>query len=276
MVNRSSRAASPLHRTAMNPMLSARLVDCGAEGARKMPVQRKVFRIEETTRGQRDRRHARWRHFAGRSPGDHGRAEGAARPRRAPRPEIERATIETARRRASCAGSSPRPTRSMSRSTAPSRKSRRCTSTRSGRRPRASPASSTPSWKARNARRSRSCGAAEEIEDAANTLSASLKSEQEQVARARHPGQRAAHLRGLQFPGPHRPAHRQGADDAEIRRGAHRAHDRDLGRHRAFKPYAAAAAAEHDRNAMLHGPKLDGDDGHVIAGRRRRACSPTG
>ena len=75
-------------------------------------------------------------------------------------------------------------------------------------------------------------GAAEDIEDAANTLSASLKREQEQVARARHPGQRAAHLRSLQFPGPHRPAHRQGADDAEIRRGAHRAHDRDLGRHR--------------------------------------------
>ena len=41
-------------------------------------------------------------------------------------------------------------------------------------------------------------------------------------ARPRHPGQRAAHLRGLQFPGSHRAAHRQGAGDAEIRRGTHR------------------------------------------------------
>lgn len=106
-------------------------------------------------------------------------------------------------------------------------------------------------------------GAAEDIEDAANTLSASLKREQEQtlaldiqdnVLRIFEAcnfqdltGQRIAKvLTTLKF------VEERIANMIEIWGGID-----------AFRSYAAAAAAEVDQSAMLHGPRLDGDDGHV-------------
>ncbi|MPZ40288.1 MAG: hypothetical protein GEU95_19955 [Rhizobiales bacterium] len=109
-------------------------------------------------------------------------------------------------------------------------------------------------------------GAAEDIEDAANTLSASLQREQEQalaldiqdnVLRIFEAcnfqdltGQRIAKvLTTLKF------VEERIAQMIEIWGGID-----------AFRTYAAAAAAEADRNAILHGPKLDGDDGHASQG----------
>ena len=51
---------------------------------------------------------------------------------------------------------------------------------------------------------------AEEIDQMAATLLARLKDEQNQALRAGHAGARDQDLRGLQFPGPDRPAHHQG------------------------------------------------------------------
>jgi chemotaxis protein CheZ len=106
-------------------------------------------------------------------------------------------------------------------------------------------------------------GAAEDIEDAANTLSASLKREQEKslaldiqdnVLRIFEAcnfqdltGQRIAKvLTTLKF------VEERVARMIEIWGGVD-----------AFRTYAASASAEIDGVAMLHGPKLDGDDGHV-------------
>jgi len=106
-------------------------------------------------------------------------------------------------------------------------------------------------------------GAAEDIEDAANTLSASLKREQEQslaldiqdnVLRIFEAcnfqdltGQRIAKvMTTLKF------VEERIAHMIEIWGGID-----------AFKTYAVAPAAELDRNRMLHGPKLADDDGHV-------------
>ena len=104
--------------------------------------------------------------------------------------------------------------------------------------------------------------AAEDIEDAANTLSASLKREQEKSLAADIQdnvlrileacnfqdltGQRIAKvLTTLQF------VEERIAHMVEIWGGID-----------AFKPYAAAAA-DINRNPLLQGPKLDGDEGHV-------------
>ena len=58
-------------------------------------------------------------------------------------------------------------------------------------------------------------------------------------ARAGYPGSRDADFRGLQFPGPHRPAHHQCDGDAEVRRGARRAADGRSGSGiEQFKPVA--------------------------------------
>jgi chemotaxis protein CheZ len=106
-------------------------------------------------------------------------------------------------------------------------------------------------------------GAAEDIEDAANTLSASLKREQEKslaldiqdnVLRIFEAcnfqdltGQRIAKvLTTLKF------VEDRIAHMIEIWGGIE-----------AFKTYAAAAAADLERNGMLHGPKLDDDEDHV-------------
>jgi chemotaxis protein CheZ len=106
-------------------------------------------------------------------------------------------------------------------------------------------------------------GAAEDIEDAANTLSASLKREQEKslaldiqdnVLRIFEAcnfqdltGQRIAKvLTTLKF------VEDRIAHMIEIWGGID-----------AFKAYAAAAATDLDRNRLLHGPKLDDDDDHV-------------
>ncbi len=105
-------------------------------------------------------------------------------------------------------------------------------------------------------------GAAEDIEDAANTLSASLQRDQEKslaldiqdnVLRIFEAcnfqdltGQRIAKvLTTLKF------VEERIAHMVEIWGGID-----------AFKPYAAAAA-DIDRNALLHGPKLKDDEGHV-------------
>jgi chemotaxis protein CheZ len=106
-------------------------------------------------------------------------------------------------------------------------------------------------------------GAAEDIEDAANTLSASLQRQQEQalaldiqdnVLRIFEAcnfqdltGQRIAKvLTTLKF------VEDRIAHMIEIWGGID-----------AFRTYTAAAATDPDRGAMLHGPKLDGDEGHV-------------
>jgi len=105
-------------------------------------------------------------------------------------------------------------------------------------------------------------GAAEDIEDAANTLSASLKRDQEKslaldiqdnVLRILEAcnfqditGQRIAKvLTTLKF------VEERITHMVEIWGGID-----------AFKPYAAAAA-DINRNTLLHGPKLDDDEGHV-------------
>jgi chemotaxis protein CheZ len=105
-------------------------------------------------------------------------------------------------------------------------------------------------------------GAAEDIEDAANTLSASLKRDQEKslaldiqdnVLRILEAcnfqdltGQRISKvLTTLQF------VEERIAHMIEIWGGID-----------AFRPYAAAAT-DINRNPLLHGPKLDGDEGHV-------------
>jgi chemotaxis protein CheZ len=106
-------------------------------------------------------------------------------------------------------------------------------------------------------------GAAEDIEDAANTLSACLRNHQEKslaldiqdsVLRVFEAcnfqdltGQRIAKvLTTLQF------VEERVAAMIDIWGGID-----------AFKTYAAQAESEIDRNSMLHGPKLDGDEGHV-------------
>ena len=106
-------------------------------------------------------------------------------------------------------------------------------------------------------------GAAEDIEDAANNLSASLKNQQEKalaldiqdsVLRIFEAcnfqdltGQRIAKvLTTLKF------VEERVATMIEIWGGID-----------AFKTYAAQAEGEIDRNKMLHGPKLEGDEGHV-------------
>jgi chemotaxis protein CheZ len=106
-------------------------------------------------------------------------------------------------------------------------------------------------------------GAAEHIEDAANTLSASLKRQQEQslaldiqdnVLRIFEAcnfqdltGQRIAKvLTTLKF------VEDRIAHMIEIWGGID-----------AFRTYTVEAAAELDRNKMLHGPKLDDDENHV-------------
>jgi chemotaxis protein CheZ len=106
-------------------------------------------------------------------------------------------------------------------------------------------------------------GAAEAIEDAANTLSASLKREQEKslaldiqdnVLRIFEAcnfqdltGQRIAKvLTTLKF------VEERVAHMIEIWGGID-----------AFRSYTVAAETERDRNSLLHGPKLDDDKGHV-------------
>ena len=106
-------------------------------------------------------------------------------------------------------------------------------------------------------------GAAEDIEDAANTLSASLKRQQEQALALNMQdnvlrifeacnfqdltGQRIAKvLTTLKF------VEERIAHMIEIWGGID-----------AFRTYTATAATDLNGDATLHGPKLDGDDGHV-------------
>ena len=96
--------------------------------------------------------------------------------------------------------------------------------------------------------------AAEAIDEAANTLSASLRQKQEQALAGDVRDHVVPDIRGLQFPRPQRPAHRQGADDAEIRRGPREPHAGNLGRPR--------------RPQGLHG---SGGVGRNAAGRRPQA-----
>ena len=214
-----------------------------------MPVQRKVFRIEQIGMA------------AGPAAAGCCRRPGIRRTRRNPRPSCRRcATLIERRgggrappsprrsaRRASCASSRSETERHpRAPSPAPSRRSRRCTCRRLRRwrsRPRVTRELDAVVDGAERATQ-QILDAAEDIEDAANTLSASLKHGPGAGARAGHPGSRDPHLRGLQFPGPQRPAHHQGARDAEVHRGAHRAHDGDLGRRlTAFSQDTVAAIA---------------------------------
>ena len=126
-------------------------------------------------------------------------------------------------------------------------------------------ASSTRSSAAPSARSNRFSPPRKTIDEAANTLSAILKREQDQALAAGHPRSGRAHLRSLQFSGPRRPAHRQGDGDAEIRRGTHRAHDGDLGRHRRVQGHTPPAAAAERQGAGAH---------QRPEARRRRRATP--
>ena len=74
--------------------------------------------------------------------------------------------------------------------------------------PRAPAASLPRSSAAPSGRRSRSCRRPRRSTRPPHTLAASLKSAPRAGPRPRHPGPRGADFRGLQFPGPHRPARR--------------------------------------------------------------------
>ena len=216
------------------------------------------------------------RHFARRSQRDPGRAEGAARPRRAPRPERRAPTIETGGaeelRRAQVRDrrhpSRAQPHQAGNRGAARQR-------IRAGRR-RASPASSTPWWRARNARPSRSWAPPKtsrtpptpcrRASSASRNKSLALDI-QDNVLRIFEAcnfqdltGQRIAKV----------------LDDAEIRRGAHRAHDRDLGRHRRLQDLCRARPRSDRPQRHAARPEARRRRRPRVAGRRRRACSPTG
>ena len=87
----------------------------------------------------------------------------------------------------------------------------------------------------------------------------------EQRLRRRDPRPHRRALRGLQFPGPHRPAHHQDRRRAEVRRGAAGPDDRGLGRPRCLQGARrrAAARARPGERALLNGPRLADDVGHV-------------
>ena len=105
--------------------------------------------------------------------------------------------------------------------------------------------------------------AAEDIEDAAKTLSASLNREQEQSLGLDIQDNVLRIFEACNFQDLSGQRISKVLSDAEVRRGAHCAYDRDLGGIDAFGTHAVAAAAELDRVATLHGPKLDGEDGHA-------------
>ena len=91
--------------------------------------------------------------------------------------------------------------------------------------------------------------AAEEIDQAANNLSAALKGEMRTRPRPGHPRSRDRDLRGLQFSGSHQPARRQG--DGVTRS------------HRAADPPHARRTRPPRRRAPMHGPRLATIRGHV-------------
>jgi chemotaxis protein CheZ len=85
-----------------------------------------------------------------------------------------------------------------------------------------------------------------------------------EAAQRGNPGTRRLDLRGLQLPGPHRPAHQQGDDHDEVHRKAHQRHDGYLGRRRRHQGARAPIVDTREGDAkLLNGPKLDGDDGHA-------------
>ena len=106
---------------------------------------------------------------------------------------------------------------------------------------------------------------AEEIDQMASTLAGAAEGRAEPGARAGHAGARDQDLRGLQFPGPDRPAHHQGGRDAEIHRDAHRAHDGDLGRARRLQGHRGRddRATRKGDARLLNGPKIEGEAGHA-------------
>ena len=77
-----------------------------------------------------------------------------------------------------------------------------------------------------------------------------------------NPGAGDLDLRGLQLPGPHRPAHQQGDDDDEVHRASHQHHDGHLGRRRRHQgPRAADRRHPRGRRQAAQRPEA----------RRRRA-----
>ena len=80
-------------------------------------------------------------------------------------------------------------------------------------------------------------------------------------SRQRHPRPRGADFRGLQFPGSDRAAGRQGGRDPGVPRGACRPPDGNLAAVEQFKPVVFDDAPAGDRK-FLNGPKLAGDAGH--------------
>ena len=103
--------------------------------------------------------------------------------------------------------------------------------------------------------------AAEEIDQSANMLSAALKSGHEQGLANDIRDQVRADLRGLQFPGSDRPARRQGDRILAVLE-QHVGRLMEIWRSiEQFKPIVLDGPAEDDRK-FLNGPKLAGDAGH--------------
>jgi chemotaxis protein CheZ len=247
----------------MNPALSAADVDCAQMGGtKKMPVQRKIFRIEQTTpvnvtAGVLD--------GAGISPAD--RQEILAE-LKALHDLVERRSVKPTADAETCGADDLRQLKSdtdaIYHALNRTKQEIAALHVNAFGPP---PARMTRELDAvvESAERATQqiLGAAEDIEDAANTLSASLKRDQEKslaldiqdnVLRIFEAcnfqdltGQRIAKvLTTLKF------VEDRIAHMIEIWGGID-----------AFRSYAVAAAAELDRNSMLQGPKLDDDQGHV-------------
>ena len=232
-----------------------------------MPVQRKVFRIEEmlsrrqACRASSRRRPLRRRTFwpssaALRSLLERQRRRGTRQQRRQvrrrdrqPAPAQERDRHHSPRDQPHQAGD---------------RGAARAWLQRAGEQ-RASPASSTRWSAAPSAPIQQILAAAEDIDEAANTLSAALKRDAGAGAGAGHPDQVIRIFEACNFQDLTGQRITKVLADAEIHRGAHRAHDGDLGRHRRVPGLhrRRAGRARRQGSVLLNGPKLEGDPGHA-------------
>ena len=113
---------------------------------------------------------------------------------------------------------------------------------------------------------------AEEIDQMASTLAARLKDEQNQALVAGYAGPRRPDLRGLQFPGPDRPAHHQGGSALKFIE-THILRMMEIwGGLDAFKDIEAETIAQaRGRRQAAQRPEARGRRRPRLAGRHRRA-----
>ena len=102
------------------------------------------------------------------------------------------------------------------------------------------------------------------IDEAANNLAASLKREQEQALALDIQDHVLRIFEACNFQDLTGQRIAKVLADAEIHRGAHRAHDGNLGRPRRVQGLHRHGRRPSATSAVtLHGPKLDGDEGHA-------------